>query len=158
MSLRIRDVIDPKALLIAPPDASVAEAARLMTKRYAGAILICTGQKLIGIFTKRDAVVRVIARGRDPQATLLADVMTEAPDTVDPDESFAHALLMMHENGYRQAPVVKNGKVIGVVLARNALDPIWKNSLRDHNAENRFVSSRREMPGLLVFTPGKSTR
>ena len=55
--------------------------------------------------------------------TLLADVMTTAPQTVDPDKTFGYALLLMHEHGFRHVPVVEDGKPIGIVSARNALDP-----------------------------------
>jgi len=80
-------------------------------------------ERLVGIFTERDAVVRVMARGRDARATQLADVMTAPPLTVDPDKTFGYALLMMHENGFRHVPVIENGKPVGIVSARNALDP-----------------------------------
>ena len=64
-----------------------------------------------------------MAQGRDAKATLLADVMTTKPQTVDPSKTFGSALLMMYENGYRHVPVVEEGKVIGIVSSRNALDP-----------------------------------
>jgi len=49
--------------------------------------------------------------------------MTTAPKTVDPDKTFGYALLMMHENGFRHVPVIENGKPVGIVSARYALDP-----------------------------------
>ena len=110
-------------LLIAPPDTTVSKAAKLMAKKNVGAVMVVEHERLIGIFTERDAVFRVIAKGRDTQTTLLADVMTPAPQTVDPDKSFGYALLMMHENGFRHVPVIENGKPIGIVSSRNALDP-----------------------------------
>ena len=64
-----------------------------------------------------------MATGRDPQTTKLAEVMTPDPKTVTPDETFGYALLLMHENGFRHAPVVEDGRPVGVVSARNALDP-----------------------------------
>ena len=85
--------------------------------------MVVEDKRLVGIFTERDAVFRVIARGRDVQTTRLADVMTSAPKSVTPDESFGYALLMMHENGFRHVPVIENGEPIGIVSARNALDP-----------------------------------
>jgi CBS domain-containing protein len=49
--------------------------------------------------------------------------MTKSPQTVDPDKPFGFALLMMYENGFRHVPVIQNGKPVGIVSARNALDP-----------------------------------
>ena len=49
--------------------------------------------------------------------------MTTTPTTVGPDRSLGYALLLMHENGFRHVPVIENGKLIGVVSARDALNP-----------------------------------
>jgi CBS domain-containing protein len=123
LQLPIRSVIEPRKLVVARPEASVCEAARLMRKNKVGAVLVVTDGRLVGIFTERDAVYRVMAAGRDPRGTRLAEVMTPDPKTVAPDESFGYALLLMHENGFRHAPVVEGGRPVGVVSARNALDP-----------------------------------
>jgi CBS domain-containing protein len=115
--------MERKKLLTVSPEITVSEAAKLMAKRKVGAVMVVERQRLVGIFTERDAVFRVIARGRDARTTRLAEVMTTAPHTIDPDKSFGYALLVMHENGFRHVPVIENGKVIGIVSARDALDP-----------------------------------
>jgi CBS domain-containing protein len=122
-SQRIRTVMERKKLLTAAPETTVSEAAKLMAKKNVGAVMVVEAGHLVGIFTERDVVFRVIAQGRDTRTTRLADVMTTAPQTVDPDRSFGYALLMMHENGFRHVPVIENGKPIGIVSSRNALDP-----------------------------------
>lgn len=122
-SQRIRSVMEKKKLVTAPPETTVSQAAKLMAKKNVGAVMVVEGERLVGIFTERDAVFRVIARGRDTQETRLADVMTASPQTVDPDKTFGFALLMMHENGFRHVPVIEDGKPIGIVSSRNALDP-----------------------------------
>lgn len=123
LGLPIKSVIEPRKLVVAPPDMNVAEAALLMKRSKVGALLVVEDERLIGIFTERDAVYRVMAQNRDPRRTRLSEVMTPEPKTVAPDESFGYALLMMHENGFRHAPVVKDGRPVGVVSARHALDP-----------------------------------
>ena len=115
--------MEKKKLVTASPETTVSKAAKLMAKRKVGAVMVVEERRLVGIFTERDAVFRVIAPGRDSQTTRLADVMTTAPKTVDPDKSFGYALLMMHENGFRHVPVIEDGGLIGVVSARDALDP-----------------------------------
>jgi len=122
-SQRIRSVMEKKKLLTAAPETTVSEAAKLMAKKNVGAVMVVENECLIGIFTERDALIRVIAKGRDTQTTKLADVMTSDPQTVDPNKSYGFALLMMHENGFRHVPVIENGKPIGIVSSRNALDP-----------------------------------
>lgn len=122
-SQRVKSVMEQKKLLTAAPQTTVSEAAKLMAKKNVGAIMVVEKERLVGIFTERDALVRVIAKGRDIQATRLSDVMTSNPQTVDPNKTFGFALLMMHENGFRHVPVVENDKLIGIVSSRNALDP-----------------------------------
>jgi CBS domain-containing protein len=123
LGLPIRDVIEPRKPVVAAPDTTVREAARLMKKAKVGAILVVSAGRLAGIFTERDALFRVVAKDLDPRTTPLSAVMTPDPLTVAPDETFGHALLLMYENGFRHVPVVENGRAVGVVSARHALDP-----------------------------------
>jgi len=115
--------MERKKLLVAPPDTSVSQAAKLMAKKNVGAVMVVENERLVGIFTERDVVFRVIAKERDTQTTSLADVMTPEPQTSNPEQTFGSALMTMHENGFRHMPVIENGKVVGIVSARNALDP-----------------------------------
>ncbi len=120
---RISEVMDRKRRIVAARDTSVSRAAKLMAKKNVGAIMVVDDKRLVGIFTERDAVFRVIAEGRDPRATRLDEVMTPQPATVTPDETFGKALLLMYEGGFRHVPVVKNGEPVGIVSSRSALDP-----------------------------------
>jgi signal-transduction protein with cAMP-binding, CBS, and nucleotidyltransferase domain len=118
----VRNLIHKQKILTAAAETTVAEATRLMKKRKLGAVMIVKDDgELLGIFTERDAVFRVLADGRDPTTTRLSEVMTAQPQTIAPDKPFGHALLMMYEGGYRHVPVVENGKPIGMVSARDAL-------------------------------------
>jgi CBS domain-containing protein len=94
-----------------------------MRQNRIGAAMIVEDGKLVGIFTERDALIRVIANGCDAQTTQLADVMTRDPQTIQPDKPFVHALHCMYEGGFRHVPVVENGRPIGMVSARDALGP-----------------------------------
>lgn len=122
-SMRVKDVMDSKKNVVAKADQTVARAAKLMAQKNVGALLIVDGRQLIGIFTERDALTRVIAAGRDPAATTLGEVMTPDPVCVDPNEIFGRVLLLMHDHGFRHVPVVEDGVPVGVVSSRMALDP-----------------------------------
>lgn len=102
--------------------ATVVEAARQMKQRNVGSVLVVDGTRLVGIFTERDALFRVLAAERNPAATPLSDVMTPQPQTMHPDEPFLHALRAMHEGKFRHLPVVEFGRPIGIVSVRDALD------------------------------------
>jgi len=123
LSEPVANLLEPRKLVVAGPRTSVSEAVRLMKDNEVGAVLVLQDDRLVGIFTERDAVYRVMAPGRDPTATTLGEVMTRDPETVAPDETFGYALLLMHEHGFRHAPVVRDGRPVGVVSARLALDP-----------------------------------
>jgi CBS domain-containing protein len=119
----VRDLLEPRKLIVAGPEATVREAARRMREGKVGAILVVDQGRLVGIFTERDALVRIIACGRDPAEVRLREVMTVDPTTVELDETFGYALLVMYEHGFRHLPVVEKGRPIGVLSARHALDP-----------------------------------
>lgn len=122
-SQRVRNVMEHDHMLIASPESLVTDAARLLAGSKLGAVMVVQGDQLTGIFTERDAVCRVLAAGLDAGSTPLARVMTPAPITVDPEGSFGHALLLMHQHGMRHVPVVEHGRPVGIVCARDALDP-----------------------------------
>jgi CBS domain-containing protein len=137
--------MERRKLLAASPGTLVYAAAKLMTKHKVSAIVVVEKSRLVGIFTERDAVSRVIAKGRDPRATALAAVMTKNPQTVDPDESLGYALLQMYEKGFRHMPVVDGGVPIGIISARKALDPELEEF--ESEAERRRSISRRARVG-----------
>ena len=139
---RIRSIIQGRPPVTVSPQTTVAEAARLMKIRKVGALLVVAGARLIGIFTERDALLRVIAEERDPHKTHIAQVMTPDPQTVHPDKPFGYALHLMHEGGFRHVPVVENGRSLGVVSARDVLGP----ELREFAAE---LESRERIAAIL---------
>ena len=118
---QISEIVRRRPLVSVDPDISVREAAQLMTSEKIGALPVVRGGRLIGIFTERDALVRVLARGLNPEDTKLAEVMTADPITIDVRRPFKHALQMMVDGGFRHVPVVDGGSVVGILSARDAL-------------------------------------
>lgn len=119
----VSQLIKNQTILTAAATLSVAEAAAAMRDAKVGAIMVVNGPRLVGIFTERDALYRVLAAGKDPGRTSLADVMTVSPATITPDKPFSHALHLMYERGFRHVPVVEDGRPVGMVSARDALGP-----------------------------------
>ena len=119
----IRSIIEGHEPVHATAATSVGAAARLMKERRVGAVMVVDDGKLVGVFTERDALFRVVADRRDGESTRLAEVMTRSPQTVHPDQAFSHALEIMYHGGFRHVPVVENGRPIGMVSARDALGP-----------------------------------
>ena len=87
-----------------------------MRERRVGAVLVTEGDRhLVGIFTGRDAVHRVLAEGKSPARTKLAEVMTPDPNTMPPGKMAIEALRLMEGGRYRHLPIVDDGKVVGIV-------------------------------------------
>lgn len=122
----IRSIIEQREVVTAPENMTVSEAAQVMRDKKAGAMQIVSEGCLVGIFTERDALFRVVAEGRDPKATRLADVMTRNPRTIHPDRPFSEALQAMHDGGFRNVPVVENSRPVGIISASDALGPELK--------------------------------
>lgn len=138
----VKSVMDARRLILVPATMTVREAAGLMKAKKYGAVLITEGDDLLGIFTERDAVFRVIAAGRDPDTTKLGDVMTKDVKTITPDKTFGHAMLMMHEGAFRHVPVVDNGKLVGMVSSRNALDPDLEEFVFEERRRKHLIETR----------------
>ena len=119
----IRTIIEGKDLVTATAATTVSEAARLMKNRRSGVVMVMDDGRLVGVFTERDALFRVVAEGRDGRTTLLGEVMTARPQTIHPDRPFAQALEMMHNGRFRNVPVVEDDRLVGVVSVHDALGP-----------------------------------
>jgi CBS domain-containing protein len=105
------------------PDATVHEAACVMTRANCGSVLVIDGgNQLLGILTERDLMTRVMAKGLDAKNTAIQKVMTPHPRCVPPELRVSDAVLIMIERGFRHLPVVAdNGKILGVFSVRDAL-------------------------------------
>ena len=134
----IRSIMERRKFVTALPTTTVREASELMAKKQVGAVLIVEGERLLGIFSERDAVFRVIARGLDPATTRLGEVMTPEPKTIKPNNTFGYAMTLMHENGFRHLPVVDEGKPVGIVSARTALDPDLEEFICEERRRKHF--------------------
>jgi len=97
------------------PDISVTECVRRMNELRIGAMLVMENEKLVGIFTERDALTRVLGAGLEPTSTKVAAVMTADPTCVTPSMTLDEARMLITKQRIRHLPVVKDGKVLGMV-------------------------------------------
>lgn len=113
---KMSDLVRDQLPLVLPAGATVIDAARHMSERRVGAVLVTEEDaRLVGIFTGRDAISRVLAEGRDASTTTLADVMTLDPRTLTPNHTAIEALRLMQDARCRHLPIVHEGKVVGIV-------------------------------------------
>ncbi|MGA8890455.1 MAG: CBS domain-containing protein [Anaeromyxobacteraceae bacterium] len=104
-----------KATLSVPPDISVAAAVDVLNQNQVGSVLVLDGGRLVGIFTERDILRRVVGERRDPAATKVSDVMTRDLVVMRPSASVVDAMRVVSEKRIRHIPVVEAGNVVGVV-------------------------------------------
>ncbi|HET8576802.1 MAG TPA: CBS domain-containing protein, partial [Methylomirabilota bacterium] len=115
MNDSIRDVMTPNPLAM-PASATVMEAAQLMRGNDIGDVIVLEHDRLFGILTDRDIVVRAMAEGADPHATAVGDICSRELTTLRPTDSVGHAVRLMREKAIRRLPVVEEtGRVIGIV-------------------------------------------
>lgn len=115
----VPDVVNKQDLSSLTPKDTVLKAAKLMTSRKIGALLIMEGEELVGILSERDIAGRLVAEGKSPDGTLIGEIMTPKPETIGPKASVMDALQRMQEGGFRHLPVEVDGKVIGMVSIRD---------------------------------------
>ncbi len=135
----ITDVMHHNKLLSLSPQTTVTAAARKMFERKVGAVMVTSGGKLLGIVTERDVNFRVVALGRNPETTLLSDIMTKEPDTLPPDATVDDALEMMQSYGYRHVPVEQKGTVVGVISIRDIFMEVKQDLENDIHEREEFM-------------------
>jgi CBS domain-containing protein len=119
--MRICDLIKDQETYQADMGQTVLETVRAMVERNIGAVPVIHGGELIGIFSERDLMRRVVAEGRDPRATCVAEVMTDDPLAVGTGEDLETCMALMRRHGFRHLPVCHEGQLVGMVSLRDIL-------------------------------------
>lgn len=117
----VRKIVASRETVTAGPRASVREAAALMARHHIGALPIVDGDRLVGIFTERDALARVLAAGLDPAATPIADVMSSELVVAEITETYEVCLLRMQQARIRHLIVLEQGRLAGILSLRDLL-------------------------------------
>ncbi|HEX6502725.1 MAG TPA: CBS domain-containing protein [Terriglobales bacterium] len=117
----INDIIKDRRVYSIDADSTVLEAARFMMEHSIGALPVLRNGELVGIFSERDVMNRVVAVGRMPGQTRVSEVMTANPRSVGPDESIDDCLFLMKEFGFRHLPVCQDKQLKGLISLRDVL-------------------------------------
>jgi CBS domain-containing protein len=130
----IADVMSLRVVTVKPEE-SVGLAIARMLEENVGAVAVCEGSRLVGIFTERD-VLRLAGENSELQELKIGDVMTRAVLTVSPDDDVLGAAMVMAERRIRHLPVVQDGHVMGIVgirdVSRSLVELVWRD--RDEGA------------------------
>jgi CBS domain-containing protein len=119
--MRICDLIKNQETYQAEMGQTVLETVRAMVERNIGAVPVVHNNKLVGIFSERDLMRRVVAEGHDPRSTCLAEVMTDDPLSIHMNEELESCLALMRRHSFRHLPVCHDGQLVGMVSLRDIL-------------------------------------
>ena len=126
----IKNLKTRKPIFVSPGH-SVADAIHLMQQKRLGCVAVTENDKLVGIFTERDVLLKIAGKA-DPKTLKVGDVMTANPQAFQPEDSVAYILNAMHVGGYRHVPVVdESGKPLAVASVKDIVSFIL-----DHFAED----------------------
>ena len=117
----VRDVIRGQNTVTVDRLTSVTEAARIMADRHIGAVPVVDGERVVGIFTERDVLTRIVAAGVDPAVTPIGDVMSSALVVAGVDDSCEECLDRMRQAHLRHLIVLDGDRMAGIVSMRDLM-------------------------------------
>lgn len=132
---KLREVIRPEFLTTVQRGATVAEAVHAMARRNVGMVAVLDGDSLVGLFSERDVVRRVVDRGLPPEQTRVDRVMTTDLVVADADQDTRTAVRMMDQASIRHLPVVHDGQLLAMLSIRDLL----RLELQDRGEELRYL-------------------
>lgn len=132
----IRHLVLDKAVLAVEAKMTVLDATRYMSEHVIGAVPVLDNGKLVGIFTERDLMTRVVVPRKDCAETLVSDVMTAEVVAAGPDEPYSDCIAKMKKVHCRHLPVVENGHLLGTISLRDLL----REDIKEREAEVRFLT------------------
>jgi CBS domain-containing protein len=132
---KLRDIMRHGFLFMVQRDATVAEAVRLMAAHNVGIVNVLDGDRLVGVFSERDVVRRVVDQGLDPAGTPVGEVMTTDLVVADADEDYQSAMRKMDQANIRHLPVVSQGHLLSMISIRDLI----RADLQDKGEEIRYL-------------------
>ncbi|MBI3788877.1 MAG: CBS domain-containing protein [Ignavibacteriales bacterium] len=129
-TMPIKSLRAHKPVTVAPTQ-TVAEAVKVMQEKHVGCVAVTEKEKLVGIFTERDVLMKIIGK-KDPASITIQEVMTPKPESFQPDDNIAFILNAMHVGGYRHVPIVdEQGSPLSIASVKDIVSFIL-----DHFAED----------------------
>ena len=143
----IGDLLKDRPLFTISSDKSVRETAEIMADKNVGALPVVEGERLVGLFSERDVVKRVISKGLDPSVTQLSSVMTKNLVVATAEEEVSACLSKMQQAHCRHLPVVQGERLVGFISLRDLL----QKDLSDKSKDLEYLKSY-----MFTIPPGSS--
>ena len=132
---KLRDIMRQGFLFTIQRGATVAEAVRTMAANNVGIVAVLEGDRLVGVFSERDIVQKVVDRGLDPARTPVAEVMTVRLVVADADEDYQSAMRKMDQANIRHLPVVSGERLLSMLSIRD----LMRIAIEDRGAEIEYL-------------------
>ena len=116
----------PGELFSVAPDSTVFDALGLMAEKNVGAVIVCEGDRLVGIFSERDYARKVILRGKSSRDTPVSEIMTSRVLCIEPAQTADQCMALMTDKRIRHLPVLEGGKLVGVISIGDVVKGIVK--------------------------------
>lgn len=111
----VKDIMN-KNVVVGKPDVTIREVSKVMAQLHIGSMVIVEGGKIVGIVTERN-VLNSVARGKDPDITVVSDIMSKDVVTIEPDKKVEEAVDLMVKHKIKKLPVVRDDKIVGIITA-----------------------------------------
>ena len=134
---KIRELLKDRPVFQIEAEQSVLETVNYMVNHNIGAVPVLRDGELVGVFSERDLMKRVVAGARSPGSTKVSEVMTPRPHSVSADESIENCMFLMREHGFRHLPVVEGKQLKGFLSLRDLL----LHNLNQKDSESRMMSA-----------------
>lgn len=132
---KLHEIMRAGFLFVVQRGATVREAVQVMTANNVGIVLVLEGERLVGVFSERDVVRRVVDRGLDPDRTPVGDVMTAQIIAGDPDEDYQSAMRKMDQANIRHLLVVEGPQMLSMISIRDLI----RVDMQDKGEEIRYL-------------------
>ncbi len=118
---KVKDLIKNRQTFTVQEQQTVFEVAKFLVEHNIGAVPVLHDKKLVGIFSERDIMKRVVAEARDPRTTKISDIMTKGPVTVTPETSVEECMVLMRDHNCRHLPICQDNALWGLISLRDVL-------------------------------------
>jgi CBS domain-containing protein len=132
---KLRDIMRSGFLFMVQRETSVREAVQVMTAHNVGIVLVLEGDRLVGVFSERDVVRRLVDPGLDPDRTSVGDIMTAEIIVGDPEEDYQSAMRKMDQANIRHLLVVKGAQMLSMISIRDLI----RVDMQDKGEELRYL-------------------
>jgi CBS domain-containing protein len=118
---KVKDLIKNRQTFTVQEHQTVFEVAKFLVEHNIGAVPVLHDKKLVGIFSERDIMKRVVAEARDPRTTRISDIMTKGPVTVTPESTVEECMVLMRDHNCRHLPICQDNTLWGLISLRDVL-------------------------------------